>query len=77
MPHPRQHVNHRELRFRARASQRVSELRNDALVCDRWNRLHPTEKPRLPYVATVLGPKGGAIVAAGLIWGIIDLASAL
>ena len=39
-------------------------LRRDALVADRWNRLHPTEKARTPYVATVLGPKGGPIVAA-------------
>jgi hypothetical protein len=36
----------------------------DALAVDRWNRLHPTEKPRAPYVATVLGAKGGPIVAA-------------
>jgi pyruvate dehydrogenase E1 component len=39
-------------------------LRRDALAVDRWNRLHPTEKPRAPYVATVLGAKGGPIVAA-------------
>jgi pyruvate dehydrogenase E1 component len=39
-------------------------LRLDALVVDRWNRLHPTEKPRTPYVSTVLGSKGGPIVAA-------------
>jgi pyruvate dehydrogenase E1 component len=39
-------------------------LRRDALAADRWSRLHPTEKPRVPYVATVLGPKGGPIVAA-------------
>jgi pyruvate dehydrogenase E1 component len=39
-------------------------LRRDALSVDRWNRLHPTEKPRVPYVASVLGPKGGPIVAA-------------
>jgi pyruvate dehydrogenase E1 component len=39
-------------------------LRRDALAVDRWNRLHPTETPRVPYVATVLGPKGGPIVAA-------------
>jgi len=39
-------------------------LRRDALAVDRWNRLHPAEKPRLPYVSTVLGPKGGPIVAA-------------
>jgi pyruvate dehydrogenase E1 component len=40
------------------------ELRRDALMVDRWNRLHPADKPKVPYVATVLGPKGGPIVAA-------------
>ena len=39
-------------------------LRRDALAVDRWNRLHPAEKPRVPYVSTVLGPKGGPIIAA-------------
>jgi pyruvate dehydrogenase E1 component len=39
-------------------------LRRDALQADRWNRLHPDVKPRVPYVATVLGPDGGPIVAA-------------
>jgi pyruvate dehydrogenase E1 component len=39
-------------------------LRRDALAAERWNRLHPTETPRVPYVATVLGPDGGPIVAA-------------
>ena len=29
-----------------------------------WNRLHPDETPRPPYVAQVLGPDGGPIVAA-------------
>ena len=42
----------------------VPELRRDALAVDRWNRLHPAEKARVPYVATVLGAKGGPIVAA-------------
>jgi pyruvate dehydrogenase E1 component len=40
------------------------ELRRDALMVDRWNRLHPADKPKVPYVATVLGPKGGPIIAA-------------
>jgi pyruvate dehydrogenase E1 component len=40
------------------------QLRRDALAVDRWNRLHPTEKPRKPYVATVLGAEGGPVVAA-------------
>jgi pyruvate dehydrogenase E1 component len=39
-------------------------LRRDALVADRWNRLHPAKKARVPYVASVLGPKGGPIIAA-------------
>ncbi len=39
-------------------------LRRDALLADRWNRLHPATKAKVPYVSTVLGPKGGPIVAA-------------
>jgi pyruvate dehydrogenase E1 component len=39
-------------------------LRRDALLADRWNRLHPGEEARTPFVSTVLGPKGGPIVAA-------------
>jgi pyruvate dehydrogenase E1 component len=39
------------------------ELRRDALRVDRWNRLHPAEKARTPYVATVLGREGGPIIA--------------
>ncbi len=30
------------------------ELRRDGLECDRWNRLHPSEKPRQPWVETLL-----------------------
>jgi pyruvate dehydrogenase E1 component len=39
-------------------------LRRDALAAERWNRLHPAETPRVPYVSTVLGPDGGPIIAA-------------
>jgi pyruvate dehydrogenase E1 component len=39
-------------------------LRRDGLMADRWNRLHPTKKRKAPYVSTVLGAKGGPIVAA-------------
>ena len=39
-------------------------LRDDAMSCERWNRLHPTEPPRQPYVTSMLGDaKGGPIVA--------------
>ncbi len=40
------------------------QLRSDALGAERWNRLHPDQDPRVPYVSTVLGPDGGPIVAA-------------
>ncbi|HSG87226.1 MAG TPA: pyruvate dehydrogenase (acetyl-transferring), homodimeric type, partial [Candidatus Limnocylindrales bacterium] len=40
------------------------QLRRDALIVDRWNRLHPEETPRVPHVASLLGSEGGAIVAA-------------
>jgi pyruvate dehydrogenase E1 component len=39
-------------------------LRRDALAAERWNRLHPSETPRVPYISTVLGPDGGPIIAA-------------
>jgi pyruvate dehydrogenase E1 component len=40
------------------------QLRRDAIVSERWNRLHPTEEPRVPYVTDVLGADGGPIIAA-------------
>jgi pyruvate dehydrogenase E1 component len=38
-------------------------LRDDALSVERWNRLHPIEAPRQPYVSRVLTPEGGPVVA--------------
>src|SRR5256884_6100004 len=38
-------------------------LREDALSIERWNRLHPTERPRVPYVTEQLRPTEGPIVA--------------
>jgi len=40
------------------------QLRRDAVQAERWNRLHPAETPRIPYVSEILGPDGGPIVAA-------------
>jgi pyruvate dehydrogenase E1 component len=31
-----------------------NELRRDALAVERWNRLHPAEAPRLPYILEAL-----------------------
>jgi len=38
-------------------------LREDALSTERWNRLHPTEAPRVPYVTACLADAEGPIVA--------------
>ncbi len=39
-------------------------LRRDALACERWNRLHPTEKEKRPYILEALEGAKGPIVAA-------------
>jgi pyruvate dehydrogenase E1 component len=41
-----------------------NELRRDALAIERWNRLHPTEPEKRPYILQVLDGADGAIVAA-------------
>jgi len=41
-----------------------SELRREALECERWNLLHPAETPRVPYVLTLLANRDGPIIAA-------------
>jgi pyruvate dehydrogenase E1 component len=38
-------------------------LRQDALVCEEWNRLHPTENPRVPLVTRTFAEVEGPIVA--------------
>ena len=39
------------------------KLREEALATDRWNRLHPEEEKRYPYVTRQLESVGGPIVA--------------
>jgi pyruvate dehydrogenase E1 component len=39
------------------------QLRDDALRCERWNRLHPGEPARVPYVTRVLEPAPGPVIA--------------
>jgi pyruvate dehydrogenase E1 component len=41
-----------------------TELRRDGLEAERWSRLHPTEKPRVPYVSDRLGGSDTPVVAA-------------
>ncbi len=41
-----------------------TELQRDARACERWNMLHPGEKPRTSYLEQVLEGKSGVFVAA-------------
>jgi pyruvate dehydrogenase E1 component len=41
-----------------------SELRREALECERWNLLHPTEAARVPYVQQLFKDREGPVVAA-------------
>ena len=41
-----------------------TELARDGQECERWNRLHPTEKPRLPHVEKCLSKSKGPVIAS-------------
>jgi pyruvate dehydrogenase E1 component len=41
-----------------------SELRRDGFDCERWNRLHPEEAPRVPHVTRCLAERQGPAIAA-------------
>jgi pyruvate dehydrogenase E1 component len=42
-----------------------NELRRDGLAAERWNLLHPEDKPRVPYVTRVLAERpAGPVIAA-------------
>ncbi len=41
-----------------------NELRRDALAIERWNRLHPAEPEKRPYILAALDGSDGPIVAA-------------
>jgi pyruvate dehydrogenase E1 component len=41
-----------------------NELRRDCVETERWNRLHPADKERAPYIVTALGAAAGPIIAA-------------
>src|SRR5690606_14595225 len=40
------------------------ELRRDGLATERWNRLHPGSRPRVPYITKCLTNDPGVVVAA-------------
>ena len=39
-------------------------LRREALACERWNMLHPTEPPRTPKIQQIFGESKGPVIAA-------------
>jgi pyruvate dehydrogenase E1 component len=41
-----------------------TELRREALAVDRWNRLHPGEPPRRPYITQVIEGFDGPVIAS-------------
>ncbi len=41
-----------------------NELARDGQDAERWNLLHPTSEPRVPYVAQQLGAHAGPVIAA-------------
>jgi pyruvate dehydrogenase E1 component len=40
-----------------------TELRREALACESWNMLHPSDPPRVPYVTSSLSGAPGPVVA--------------
>ncbi len=40
------------------------ELHREALDAERWNMLHPTATPRVPYISQCLGEAPGPVIAA-------------
>jgi pyruvate dehydrogenase E1 component len=41
-----------------------TELARDGVDCERWNRLHPEDTPRVPYVTQLLQGRPGPAIAA-------------
>jgi pyruvate dehydrogenase E1 component len=41
-----------------------SELRRDGFQVERWNRLHPEQPERVPYVTSLLADRPGPVIAA-------------
>ena len=42
----------------------INELRREGLEAQRWNMLHPEEKPRISYVESCLQEQNGPVIAA-------------
>jgi len=52
----------------------AQQLRNEALSVERWNRLHPTSTPRVPYVTQALeGAEGPVVVSSDWMKSVNDM----
>ncbi len=50
-----------------------NELRRDGFDCERWNMLHPTETPKVPWVTQCLeGTRGPVVAASDYVKGFAD-----
>jgi pyruvate dehydrogenase E1 component len=49
-----------------------SELRREALECERWNLLHPADRPRVPYVQTLLDGRTALVAATDYVRNVPD-----
>ena len=47
-----------------RSCPSFNELARDGQDCERWNLLHPTTEPRVPFVTQQLGSHAGPVVAS-------------
>jgi len=43
---------------------RFTKLPREGLAAERWNILHPEEKPRVPYATRCLAARSGPVIAA-------------
>jgi pyruvate dehydrogenase E1 component len=57
-------AEHHEVAADVWSATSYQQLRTDALEAERWNRLHPEEAPRVPYVTSCFENKEGPVVAA-------------
>jgi pyruvate dehydrogenase E1 component len=42
----------------------INQLHRDGMDCERWNMLHPSESPRMPYVTAQLEARQGPVICA-------------
>jgi pyruvate dehydrogenase E1 component len=56
-------AEHHDVAVELWSATSYKHLREDALAVERWNRLHPDQAPRTPYVTEVLGTTQGPVVA--------------